>query len=403
MLRVFTFVFFFAISFVIGSPNPDIVKRFTKPTNCTACHEEQVKDWVTSLHAKSHEEKNELYHATVKFVSKELKQPYEATLLNCGKCHNPRLDVKSVDENYMLSKAFDVNTEEKQVVDEAISAIHIKNGVSCYVCHNIDSIKPKKSNNDVGYELINWIKGPVIVGPFEDESDRAKYHESKKRDFFVSGDELCLICHQGNGSSNALSTYNTGAEQRSSGDARRCVDCHMGDPKEGIIAPEIHPTTAIKRIMRSHIFAGVRNDTDLLKDVIFVDLVRNYQSIDLLIKNSVSHKIPSGFSGRSLMVKLTYKKGDEVLKSENIELKATYIDDKNLETLSYVATNLVSDTRLEPSSTKTITLYPPEGANTLDVELIYYILSPSLQYKLRIDSEHFTKPYEIVKKSFQLF
>ena len=45
----------------------EIPAKFKDPRNCIACHKDQVLQWQTSLHAISHEDKNELYKKVVEY------------------------------------------------------------------------------------------------------------------------------------------------------------------------------------------------------------------------------------------------------------------------------------------------------------------------------------------------
>ena len=62
------FIFFlccicaFQISLAADMMNPNV---------CKSCHEEQYKDWKTSLHALSHEDSNELYRKAVTWAANE--------------------------------------------------------------------------------------------------------------------------------------------------------------------------------------------------------------------------------------------------------------------------------------------------------------------------------------------
>ncbi|MCI6988545.1 MAG: cytochrome c family protein [Campylobacter sp.] len=384
---------------------PNVIERFVNPNNCVLCHEQHVKDWKTSLHSQSHEDSNELFRESVKFISKELRQPYENTVVSCGDCHNPRFDIKSVEDDYMIAKNFGIEASVTKKVEGAIDAEHIKNGISCYVCHNVNSINPKNNNQGIGYKLINWTEDSTIVGPHDDENNRAKFHLSSSREFFKTN-ELCLICHQGNGvSNNRLSAYNTGVELSSSSDDRRCIDCHMGEPKMEIISPNAPGAgEATPKHTRAHTFTGARNDLSLLRDALNIDFESlNRTNANLILENLISHNFPSGFSGRSLWIEITFlSSGKPVGEPKVVELKATYFNKSGLETLSYAATSLKDDTRLEPFELRKIPIEIPVGVNEIKIDVAYYLLTPSLQRKMDIKDEKYTKKYELASKIFKL-
>lgn len=210
------------ITVVFG--NADIIERFTKPENCKSCHNEQFNAWKTSLHSLSHEKNNELYEKSVKFVALETSKGHGEVIVSCSNCHNPRLEIKEIDDVYTIAKTFDLKTQKTEKIDKALDVEHIQNGISCYICHNVDSIKPKSSQNQVGYKNFEWTKDETIVGPYEDPDNRAGFHKSSQREHFINGNNLCLSCHQGVAFDNPLAIYNTGDEHLQSGDTQRCVD-----------------------------------------------------------------------------------------------------------------------------------------------------------------------------------
>ncbi|MSN96519.1 hypothetical protein F1B92_04940 [Campylobacter sp. FMV-PI01] len=390
------FVFF--ILLIVNCCFSNIIHRFTQPENCKSCHKEQYEMWSTSLHAKSHELNNELYKKSVKMVALEMNKPYDKVLITCSNCHNPRLEIKNIDNEYIIAKAFGVETSKTKEVNQALNAKHIQNGISCYICHNVDSIKPRTNQTQVGYQNFNWIGDDTIVGPYEDESNRAGFHKIGSRDFFKQTDDLCLSCHQGQVNKNPLAIYNTGQENTVNTSEKRCVDCHMGELSKGIIAPHIKPKDAITRDIRPHIFAGVRNNPNLLKNNISI----RYNNGILYIKNLATHKIPTGFSGRSVVLKFTYLdiQGKEISNDE-IKLRIKHTNN-NLETLSYSAQKVEFDTRLNAFETRQFKINAPQNATKFRVDLIYYIIDPNLQKKLEIEDPNYTKPYEISSYIFDI-
>ncbi|QKF64338.1 multiheme c-type cytochrome [Campylobacter corcagiensis] len=374
-----------------------ITHRFIDPNNCKTCHEEQFGMWKTSLHAISHENNNPLFRAAVRLVSSETHKPYDEVLISCANCHNPRLEIKNVDETFIIAQAFGIETESTKKAQNALEATHIQNGISCYICHNVDNI----SNIGVGYQNFSWTKGDEIAGPYDDPKNRAGFHTSVSREHFKSGNDLCLSCHQGKGLANELSTYNTGNEYLSSKDTQRCVDCHMGEPKQGIISPLIKPNDAVKRDIRDHLFAGARNNKQLLTDAIDAEISINSNEATLTVSNLISHNFPTGFSGRSLIAQISYLDSDKKeIKKENIEFKKVYLNKMGVNTLSYSAQNLQSDTTLKPYESREFKLLLPDNTKNISVSFIYYVLDPALQNRIIVDDDKFTKPYIIKNLEF---
>lgn len=375
----------------------EIPAKFKDPRNCIACHKDQVLQWQTSLHAISHEDKNELYKKAVEFSAIDSHKSFEEMLVTCGTCHNPRLEIKSVADEFIIAKEFlGSNAKEVKEVNDAISAKHVKTGISCYICHNADSVKQNHSDTKSGYNALNFVTDDTIVGPFE-SNDRAGYHKTDKREHFISGNDLCLACHQGFGSANKFSLYEMRNEFQSSKSSDRCVDCHMKFSKNEIIAPTINKTTAVTRDIKDHQFSGVRNDPELLESAMEISLDKREKA--LIIKNLIPHRLPSGFSGRSIVVDVDY--GENLKEfNEKFEIRAKYFDFKSDETLSYTAQNLVFDTRLKPLEVRKIPLKVPQKTEKINLEINYYALDPNLAKKLEIKDEQFLKPYLILKKEY---
>ena len=372
------------------------------PIACFACHKEQFSDWETSLHAKSHADFNPLYQKAVKLVATETHRIYEQVLVDCGTCHNPKMEKKFVSENAAIAMMFDIDTTIKEELKNAMEADHIKSGISCYICHNVDSIGHRYDSSTVGYELLNWTKGNLIVGPYELAEQQSIFHSYDKRDFFRENNDLCLACHQGQANKNELAMYNTGNELESIESDDKCVNCHMGSLKKGIIAPDVKRDTMIERDIKSHFFAGARN-SDILKDAVDVNLIRDTQkSVLVNISNKITHGIPSGFSGRSLVLELTFLNDQEVLGTKEIDFRSVYKNRLGLETLAYAANTLVEDTRLKPKETREIQIEIPDETNSIKVNLGYFVLAPQLQKVLEVDDEVYTKKYEILSKEFLL-
>jgi len=392
------FWFLFSMLVALACGDDLVHEKFVNPENCNSCHQEQFSAWKTSLHAFSHEENNELYARAVEFAATRSMQNYEKVLVGCGTCHNPRLDVKDVNDEYLVAKIFLGESKETQEVDNALKASHIKNGISCYVCHNVDSIKPKNSPTDVGYKIIDFIKTETIVGPFNDANERAaSWHSSEARPFFTQGNDLCLVCHQGQANSNALALYNTGSEYaQSPNHNRRCVECHMSSLSNTILAAETEPEKAINRNTREHLFAGVRNNPELFKGAITATLDKENSTLN--IKNEIPHDLPSGFSGRSMVMSVIYDNGSQ----QSFELRAKFVDKENSDTLAYVAERLVSDTRLLGGEERKFELEIPNNAKKITVKIVYYVLDPNLQAILQLKDEKFTKAYEVFNEEIEL-
>ena len=118
------------------------------PQNCLGCHDDLHADWLTSLHAKSHEDSSELYKKAVELVANETKHVYEQVLVSCGTCHNPRLETKSVSDDVALASVLKIQTTETENLHKKMKSEGVKNGISCFVCHNVERVKHRNDQKE---------------------------------------------------------------------------------------------------------------------------------------------------------------------------------------------------------------------------------------------------------------
>lgn len=373
--------------------------KFWDYNSCKECHSEQVALWSSSWHSNSHIEKNELYAQSIKIVAKQANKKEEDIILQCGTCHNPHLDVKQIDDNYKYAKMFNFETNKTILIDKALHAEHILGGISCYVCHRIDSIKENRDPKvDFGYKAISWASGDVIVGPFS-ETGRTNFHKSVQKQHFIKGDEICLVCHQGQGGINELSMYNTGAESEKIQNKKRCVECHMGSSYETINAPKTNANLASIRLNRPHLFMAGRN-LSLLKTSF--DIKFDKQTRVLSLKNNISHNIPTGFGSRMILIKINFYTDDSLVTTENHYIRTLYENEYGT-TLPYIATKIKENKIFKPFEERNIQIYPPKICNKISVTLEYYFIDPSVARDLNLKlSDTFTKPQIMFHKFFDL-
>ncbi|MCR8700150.1 hypothetical protein CUREO4125_07140 [Campylobacter ureolyticus] len=326
-------------------------------------------------------------------------------MVGCSNCHNPRLDVKDVSSNYVLAKTFELNTKETEYVDSSLKVKHIQNGISCYICHNVDSIKPREDDSQIGYQNFNWVNGDIIVGPFDDDHQRGKeFHLSYKRDFFKDNNDLCLSCHQGKGGKSKYSIYNTGNELASAGSTELCADCHMGKEGREIISPNIEPDNAVFRKTRPHLFSSVRNNPNILSNAFDFKINQiDNKTAKMSVINKIAHNMPSGFSGRSLELNIVfYDKSSKVLGEKKLSFEKTYRSKTGFATLSYSAEMMDRDTTLKPNESREFEIVFPKGTKTIKAKLDYYLIQPELQKRLLVQDQSFTKPYPIFERELQI-
>lgn len=397
--------FFAVLILVFFSSNlvaDDEVSIMADPQNCLGCHDDIHADWTTSLHAKSHEDSSELYKKTVELVATETKQIYEQVLVSCGTCHNPRLETKNISDDVALASMLGIQTDETKNLHNKIESESVKNGISCFVCHSVEHVKIRDNQTQNGYKLFDWTKDDLIVGPYDLKDEEPIFHKSEERRFFRENNDLCLACHQGQATKSEHSLYNTGEEMRIVSSRELCTDCHMKNSKTEIIAPDMQRENMVPREIKSHFFEGARN-SNILKNAIELSFEKVSQNeVKLFVKNLISHGIPSGFSGRSLVLDIDFLKDGEVLQTKNIDMRAIYKNALLYETLSYAAKAKGEDTRLKPYEKREISLEIPENTTAIKVSVGYFVIAPQLQEVLQIQNEEFTKRYDVTEQTFSV-
>lgn len=367
--------------------------------SCRECHRDQVAMWERSWHRNSHVDNNELYSKAVEYVAKQTGRLVENIIVECGTCHNPHLDVKQSDEDYIYAKMLDLQTEKVKLFDSALRSKHVQTGISCYVCHKIDEVKEKKDDKDVGYKLIKWLEEGKLAGPFK-ESNRTQFHGSVQREHFLDSNLICSICHQGFGNANKHSLYNTVNEKTDPNYQIECIECHMGSKYEAINAAKVGVKKAEIRLNRPHLFLGARN-LSLLKSSVIVDVL--LKDNVLKITNVLApHGVPTGFSGRNLVLEIAFlDEYGNILTKENTEFKAIFLDKNNKPTLSYTAVNKGQDTRLKYQETREIKFYPPKETKAVQVFLKYYVFDLELNNVLNFNlSEEYLKPQILFNQTY---
>ncbi len=406
-MKLLVLIFIINLTQLLGTP---IEIRFSQSKYCIGCHEEQGKDWLTSLHSKSHMTKNSLYMSILQYIEDEKFIYKETQALECGQCHNPRMDTKSTGFSYAVSKAFHIEDTESKKVTNSLDNGTSKEGISCIVCHNIEKVHYKNSdlNNTIkskvkrGFKAITFGPNNVMIGPFK-ESFRTSFHKMKQGVHFNKEvNTLCFACHYSATNKRNIATYDTGAEYELSNSSKKCVECHMGKYEKKIIAPKvISQIKAIPRNTRRHVFAGARN-SNIIKDAIDVSIENRNNYLHIYLKNIIPHKVPTGFAGREIEIEVLYKKHDKTIKKFTKKLNTLYLDKKNNETISYIATKLKHDTRLNVNETREYKIKNINKTTQVQINIWYRLIKESLIPILNIKDEIFLKKYPIYNKTLEL-
>ena len=382
--------------------NYKIQEKYAQSKYCAGCHPDQVRDWKTTWHSKSHTTHNVLYKKTLEFMSKKLYKDSEKLSVECAKCHNPRISVKKVNKSFLLAKAFGVESKEVKDVQKALSTDYLKEGINCIVCHNVDKINHSKDLLKRGFDAVEWGPNDVMVGPFD--SQRTSYHKSVKRDHFNQDvNRLCFVCHYGGENSHKLPLYTTGKEHEESKSGKKCVDCHMSERKDGVIAPHIQKEGELTKVrgLRSHLFSGVRN-SDIAKEAFDSNLTERGSNLIVTLKNKTPHKVPTGYGGRALRVEVIFQEGQNNFNSIHKDLDVVYLDEKGELTIPYLAYTIEHDLRLNPSEEREVVFDIPKNATDAKVVIWYQLVNDALRTLLNITDPIFTKAYQISSQNIKL-
>lgn len=399
-MKYFIVIGFFISSLLFGK----IPDKYAVSKNCAVCHLQKAKDWRTTWHSRSHISKNPLYKKVLDFLSHKHAKFTQQYAVSCGQCHNPRMEIKSVNDNDQsleYAKLLGIHMKVTEKVNKALDNKTVKEGISCIVCHNIKKIKNSKNINDRGYKDIIFGPPNVMVGPFK-ESNRPVYHKMMQGSHFLhkNVNKICFICHYGY-KKNGHFYYKTGIEYKKSKSNEKCVDCHMGKPKVEIVAPNINNKSAVARVTRRHLFKAARN-SDILKHSLKISTSVNNGILSLKLINITPHNVPTGFSGRSIVIAVQFKKSKKILKKYIKKITMKYIDQNNNETLSYDADKLVFDNRFKPNETKIFNFSIPSGSNDIVINIYYRLIKKSLVSPLKIKDPIFLKKYPIYYKDINL-
>jgi hypothetical protein len=381
---------------VSGSLHAKIEDRYASSVACKACHKTIVSEWETSLHAKSHYSKNELIKKTIEYMSLKTTLMEDQIVLNCSKCHNPRVEKDRMSLEELYSTAYGQDGGETHAM---ISSKYAKDGVNCITCHNVDKIHASQNTQDRGKKTVEWTTSGTMVGPFDDVN--SPYHKSEYRPFFKNNpNQLCNVCHHSGESYYGLQTCETAAEYERSKSDESCVDCHMGEPVMRYIVD--NNLAKEKRESRSHLFAGVRN-SDIVSKAIEINPSRTKNALKLELINKTAHRVPTGYGDRVMSVIVEFLNDDDSLVGTQTHVMQKVHGDKSgSETISQLAQRVLSDTRLDVNEKRIVNFEIPENATKAKITLTYRLISEKWAKELDLKSQEYLKTYTVEEKYIKL-
>jgi len=393
------------ISSLYAETTKEIDKKWSSNKNCEACHMKISKYWETSRHSNSHFSKNDLYKKSLEYII--LKSPkliMDEVKIDCAKCHNPRITQKYVKQEDKILLALGM-TEQQEKYTKALNAEHMKNGINCIVCHNIDEIHLDKSIGSQGLNSVKFGPQGTMFGPLDDAN--SPYHKTELRPHFTDDNPtLCFSCHYSTKNHNGLEVYATGKEYdefKNKESEEGCKKCHMSEKKDGYASNfPIDGKQPKKRMVRDHKFASIDN-SDILNKYIDIKTNREDNKYSITLINKAPHSIPTGYGLREVILKVSFLNKDNKELSTNIDiLGASWRDKRGELTIPHLARSLKNDTRLKAKSKNTFYYDIPSSATYISYQLSYRLIGDKMAKKIGVTDKFFLKEYVMTKKKIKL-
>lgn len=369
-----------------------IDQRYATNANCQACHMQISKQWETSRHAHSHFTKNDLYDKSIRYLlAHNILKTREELVVECAKCHNPRIEKRKINNADKLGLLLEIDTE---TMDKMINSATMRNGINCIVCHNVEEIHLQKENPKIrGFDAVKFGPQGIMFGPFD--GAKSPYHLTRKQNFFVEDpNRLCFVCHYSDRNAHGVEIYATGREYEaasSNGGKLHCIECHMSGKKEGVASNYRGKGGMVERRVRDHLFASIDNST-MYKKYLDADARIADGKVEITLTNRAPHKVPTGYGLRRLELQLLFVGEKDRKTGEAHKVFSAVWTDKNGEpTIPHLAAKKVEDQRI-PAYGKLTESFPiPSGTRLINYKLIYRQIGKELAKKLGVSDPFFTR------------
>lgn len=372
-------------------------KKYQNSKKCRACHMPIIKQWEKSWHARSHYKNDEFFRKAVDFTAKKTRKSKNRIKVTCAKCHNPRIEVTKLGDDYDAIAALGLDQDSK--VDKALSSDTIKEGINCLVCHNIDKIHDKAPMNVRGMDRVEWTKNGWMSGPFGDA--RSPYHKTQQREFFSKNpNKLCFVCHayeHALGSNVIFSNM-----QKEYKGKQKCVECHMGPKQRGVAATlPIDNGKPKSRMVRPHKFHGGHIAT-MWKGALKLKLAKTKNKLKITLKNPQPHNIPSGCGSRSLLIEAKFYRGTKLIDTKRVELTQKFKRKKGRKSIPHIATESTPDMSIPAKGMKTLLIPIAKGSNHVEVSVYYKLVNDEIHSLLKLEDPIWSKQFFIASKQLKL-
>jgi len=391
-------IFLFGLTTLLSAA--EVVKvdeRFQDSKSCKACHLRIVTEWEESWHSKSHYQNDEYFRKSLDYVARKTRRSVNSVKVKCATCHNPRISVTSTDEDYEIAAV--MGLDKGSDVDKAVNDSAISEGINCVVCHNIDKIHDEYDASKRGINRVEWTESGTMTGPFKDA--KSPYHKTQHHDFMdKTPNKLCFVCHANDQSVKGLMFTNMEKEYKKG--SKTCVECHMGELRKDVAATyKMYNGKAKLRDVRNHGFIG-GHVSKMWVNALSVKLSQKGKSIFVKILNPQPHNIPSGFGSREILVHLTYKNGQKIIKEKNISLSNYYKRKRSKATIAHLAQKSSKDMSIPAKGEKILKVTKPEGATSVEVELSYILVNAEVRAILDLQESRWEKKHYITKAILEL-
>ncbi len=324
------------------------------PAVCAACHQAVVSEWTESMHAHAHADEDPLFAA---MRDLRMKKQGSAVGDKCNQCHTPR----SVAEP---------------------DAPAGKVGVGCATCHLAASVATDGPSK--GAANITFATDGVFRGPHNLPAGASPVHGTGPAAAHIAdGQSICMACHGEVANSAGAPTCTTGAELDSEGAS--CASCHMP-----MVDGPSGATAGGRTEHRSHAFVGphrawLQDDPSFLASAVEVSGRIDGSSAIVHLVNRSGHAFPTGFPGRTVVVKAVGldPSGAKVWESftdnpmkqsPHAVLGKVYVDADGKPILPPFAEKLAKDTRLTASEARDIRFDLPDNVHTVKVTVVFALL-----------------------------
>ncbi len=372
--------------------------KYESAHKCKTCHSEIVNEWSTSWHAKSHYEKDEFFQKSIDFISKKRRQNINVVKIQCAKCHNPRISVTEVSDEYNVIATLGLDSDTKET--KAVNDKQISEGINCLVCHNIDKIHHNAPANIRGMDRVEWTRNGMMSGPFKDA--KSPYHDSQYRSFFDKDpNKLCFVCHANEHSVASDKLLFSNMQKEYKGE-KKCVDCHMSKKKQGYASTyKFKGTVAKQRLIRHHFFAGAHKE-EMWRGALKLKLSKKQQYLFVEISNPQPHNIPTGCGSRELLVEIHFSDtlGKDAVK--NISLTTHYVRKRGRASIPHIAVKQSKDLSIPAKGKKQLKVSLPSNTNTVEVKLYYRLVNNEIAKLLKLQKPIWKKKFFITSAKLSL-